>query len=78
MVANPSKFQLMFLSKYKNIEKSMSFDGKTIESSDIVKLLGITLDKNINFKRHIQNIFHKANNTVESLSDGHTIKRTSL
>ena len=67
MVANPSKFQLMFLSKYKNIEKSMSFDGKTIESSDIVKLLGITLDKNINFKRHIQNIFHKANNTVESL-----------
>ena len=67
MVANPSKFQLMFLSKYKNIEKSLSFDGKTIESSDIVKLLGITLDKNINFKRHIQNIFHKANNTVESL-----------
>ena len=32
MVANPSKFQLMFLSKYKNIEKNMSFDGKTIKS----------------------------------------------
>ena len=47
MVANPSKFQLVFLSKYKNIEKNMSFDGKTIKSSDTVELLGITLDKNI-------------------------------
>ena len=26
MVANPSKFQLMFLSQYKDIEKNMSFD----------------------------------------------------
>ena len=56
MVANPSKFQLMFLSKYKNIEKNMSFDGKTIKSSDTVELLEIILDRNINFKRHIQNI----------------------
>ena len=31
MVANPSKFQLMFLSKYKNFEKNMSFDGKAIK-----------------------------------------------
>ena len=66
MAANPSKFQLMFLSKYKNIEKSMSFDGKTIKSSDTVELLGITLDKNINFKRHIQNICRKANNKTKA------------
>ena len=34
MVANPLKFQLMFLAKCKNIEKkNMSFDGKTIKSS---------------------------------------------
>ena len=32
MVANPSKFELLFLSKYQNIEKNMSFDGKTIKS----------------------------------------------
>ena len=67
MVANQSKFQLMFLSKYKNIEKNMSFDGKNIKSSDAVKLLGITLYKNINFKRHIQNICHKANNKTKAL-----------
>ena len=36
MVQNPSKFQLMFLSTYRNIEKNMSFDGKTIKSSDTV------------------------------------------
>ena len=66
-VANPSKFQLMFLSKYKNIEKNMSFDGETIKSSDTVELCGITLDKNINFKRHIQNICRKANNKTKAL-----------
>ena len=62
MVANPSNFQLMFLSKYKNVEKNMSFDEKTTKSSDTVELLGNTFDKNINFKRYIQNICRKAKN----------------
>ena len=51
----------------KGYEKNMSFDGKTIKSSDTVELLGITLDKNINFKRHIQNICRKANNKTKAL-----------
>ena len=68
MVANPSKFQLVFLSKYKNIEKkNMSSDGKTITSSDTVELLGITLDRNTNSKQHIQNICHKANKKTRIL-----------
>ena len=54
MVANPSKFQLMILSKYKNTEENMSFDSKTITLSDTFELLGVTLDKNVNFKRHVQ------------------------
>ena len=45
----------------------MSFDGKTIKSSDTVELLGITLDKNITFKRHIQNVCRKANNKTKTL-----------
>ena len=45
----------------------MSFDGKIIKSSDTVELLGITLDKNINFKRHMQNICRKANNKAKAL-----------
>ena len=51
MAANPSKFQLIILSKYKIIKK-IFFDGKNTKLSDTVKLLGITLDKNINFKWH--------------------------
>ena len=45
----------------------MSFHAKTIKSSDTVELLGITLDKNINFKRHTLNICHKANNKTKAL-----------
>ena len=41
-------------------------DEKTIKSSDTVELLGITLDKNINFERHWQNICHKGNNKTKS------------
>lgn len=55
MVANTSRVKL-FLSKHKNIEKNILFDGKIIKSSDTIKLLGINLHKSINFKQHIQNI----------------------
>ena len=44
----------------------MSFNGKSITSSDTVGLLGITIDKNINLKWHIQNICHKANNRTKA------------
>ena len=49
----------MFLSKYKNI-------GKTITSSAIVELLGFTLDKNVSFKQYVKNICHKANNIAKA------------
>ena len=39
----------------------MSFVGKAIKSSSTVELLGITLDKNLNFKSHIENICCKVN-----------------
>ena len=38
------------------IEKEISFIGKAIKSSSTVELLGITVDKNLNFKSHIKNI----------------------
>ena len=53
MVANPKKFQLMFLARIKSIEKETSFVGKAIKSSSTIELLEITLDKNLNFKSHI-------------------------
>ena len=45
----------------------MSFDKKSIKSSDKVELLGITLDKNFNFKRHKQNICRKAISKTKAL-----------
>ena len=43
-------FNLCLFQNTKKIEKNMSFDEKTIKSSDAVELLGIALDKNIDFK----------------------------
>ena len=52
VVANPTKFLLMFLSKYKNIEKKICLlMEKFIKSSDTVELLEITLYKNICVQR---------------------------
>ena len=45
----------------------MSFEGQTTKSSDTVELLRFTLDKNINFKRDVQNISRKANNKTKAL-----------
>ena len=45
MVANPKKFQFMFLARNKSIEKEISFVGKAIKSSSAVELIGITLEK---------------------------------
>ena len=56
----------MLLSKYKNLEKNMIFGGNDIKSSDTFKLLGITLDRNINFQRQRKNISCKANNKTKS------------
>ena len=53
MVGNPKKFQLVFLARNKSIEKEISFVGKAIKSSSTVELLGITSDKNLNFKLKI-------------------------
>ena len=67
MVANSKKFQLMFFARNKSIEKEMSFVGKAIKSSSTIELLGITLDKNVNFKSHIENICCIADNKIKTL-----------
>ena len=52
MMADPGKFQFMFLSK-NTINKSIAIDYKMIESSKSVKLLGLTTDNKLNFGIHI-------------------------
>ena len=67
MVANPKKFQLMFFARNKSIEKEMSFVVKAIKSLSTVELRGITFDKNLDFKSHIDNLCCKANNKVKTI-----------
>lgn len=60
MVTNPSMYQLMFFSKFLVL-------WKIIESSDTVKLRGNTFNRNVNFKRHIENVCSKRNNKAKVL-----------
>ena len=41
MVANPKKFQLMFLARNESTEKGISFVGKAIKSSSTIELIDI-------------------------------------
>ena len=56
MVANRGKFQFMILSK-NTINQSIVINNKTTESSKSKKLLGLTIDKKLNFGIHTNNIF---------------------
>ena len=42
------------------LEKNISFQGHAIESEETVKLLGVTLDDELNFDTHISNLCEKA------------------
>jgi len=68
MVANPDKFQLMFLGREalnKTIE--MKIENTTIKSIDQVRLLGVEIDNKLSFKNHITNICNSANNRLRAL-----------
>ena len=62
MVANPEKYQLMFL--------GLKDDPKLcIEVKyGYCKLLGITIDSKLNFKQHVQSMCKKTSNQVRAFS----------
>ena len=62
MIANPSKFHALLIIKDQTNTsgEKLSIRGKTIESEDSVKLLGIQLDYELNFDPHISELCRKA------------------
>ena len=46
----------MILGKKKRLKYSLKIGSITIKESDEVELLGITIDKALNFKKHIENV----------------------
>ena len=68
MVANPNKFQLMFLGTRKKTKLCLRIGDKSCVSTSSVTLLGVEIDWKLNFNLHVKNITNKANNKANSLS----------
>ena len=69
MVANPGKFQIMFLgSKIDNSKITLAVEKKQIKCKREVKLLGITIDEKLTFTKHIANTCSLVNNRLRPLT----------
>ena len=65
LVANPSKFQIMFLGVTEPV--SLHINDKELFSNTHVRLLGILIDHKLQFSQHINSICKTANNKVSRL-----------
>ena len=68
MVANPCKFQVMFLVLNKETEMQLNIKNKQIRVVNTVKLLGITVDSKLKFDQHANAISKKANWKIRAFS----------
>ena len=55
--ANPGKLQFMILGKKNCLKYCLKIGSITTKASDEVELLGITIDKALNFKEHRKFMF---------------------
>ena len=68
LVANPSKFQLMFLGvKHSENNLFIKIGDSTIMATEKVELLGITIDNKLSFSTHINMICKAANNKLYAI-----------
>ena len=58
--ANPGKFQFMILGDKSHHKHILRINSIRVETSDGILLLGITIDKKLTFKQHIENLCGKA------------------
>ena len=68
MVASPSKFQVMFLGLKKDQHLALEINGDVITNSIEVKLLGVTLDSQPNYKIHASALCVNANRKVSAFA----------
>ena len=67
MILNPEKSHYMCLGKNLDDNKVLNFNNLIIESSKEVGILGIKIDKNLNFNNHIKSICRKAGQKLSAL-----------
>ena len=65
MMANPGKFQFMLLGKHH--PSQINIEDKILQPSNSVKLLGLTIDKNLKFDEHCESICKTANAKIKCL-----------
>ena len=68
MVANPSKFQFMFMGLGHDYKLCMEIDEMVITTVQQVKLLGVIIDSKLKFDDHVKSLCLKANRNVSALS----------
>ena len=67
MKANPGKFQFMVLGVKNIVNFTINVNGKIIPCSNEVKLLGITIDNELKFKKYIEDLCKKASYKLHAL-----------
>lgn len=67
MVANPDKFQIMFLGVHDNAEISLEIGDINIPAKNTVKLLGVDIDHKLKFSTHVTNICNRISNRTKAL-----------
>ena len=71
MIVNPDKFQATVLqkeNKNNNTNITLNIKNITINTSKLVKLLGITTDNKLNFEKHISVLCKKASVQLNAIS----------
>ena len=67
MDANPDEFHGISLDRFGRPPISISVEGYTIPSSDSIKVLGVTLDSNLQYDTHISNLCSKASVQINAM-----------
>ena len=69
MIANPSKFDAILLTKYRRdtIGKTLKIKNNLIQSESKVELLRLTIDNQLSFHSHISSICKKAAKQLNAL-----------
>ena len=68
LVANPSKFQIMFLGLHQPHKLCLEINNQIVPSSDTVKFLGIDIDSKLSFDNHVKAVCVKASRKVSAFS----------
>ena len=68
MKAKPGKVQFIILRDKSHHKHILKINSIKVEASDNVLLLGITIDKKLTFKQHIENLCRKAQYKLHALS----------